>query len=183
MTLHLGCWHRHFPGWVHVDLCDFEHIDHQSSVDKLPMLENRSADIIYASHVLEYFDREEAKTALREWRRILKPNGILRLSVPDFEKLIDVYRKTGNLENVLGPLYGKMEVSMCSGLTKIYHRTTFDEKELTGLLSECGYTDPQRYDWRETEHSQFDDHSQAYYPHMDKKNGILISLNIQCQKL
>ena len=38
------------------------------------------------------------------------------------------------------------------------------------------------YDWRETEHSEFDDHSQAYIPHMDKDNGTLISLNVECIK-
>ena len=38
------------------------------------------------------------------------------------------------------------------------------------------------YDWRKTEHAQFDDHSQAYLPHMDKKNGELISLNVESNK-
>jgi len=33
-----------------------------------------------------------------------------------------------------------------------------------------------------TEHSEFDDCSQAYLPKMDKENGILISLNVQCSK-
>jgi len=28
MKLHLGCWHRHIPGFVHVDLCDMDHIDY-----------------------------------------------------------------------------------------------------------------------------------------------------------
>jgi hypothetical protein len=28
----------------------------------------------------------------------------------------------------------------------------------------------------------FDDHSQAYIPHMDKENGTLISLNIETIK-
>ena len=39
-----------------------------------------------------------------------------------------------------------------------------------------------KYNWRKTEHSMFDDHSQAYLPHMDKENGILISLNVECVK-
>ena len=38
------------------------------------------------------------------------------------------------------------------------------------------------YDWEQTEHSKFDDHSQAYIPHMDKENGTLISLNVECIK-
>jgi hypothetical protein len=29
---------------------------------------------------------------------------------------------------------------------------------------------------------EFDDHSQAYLPHMDKENGTLISLNIEAVK-
>ena len=36
--------------------------------------------------------------------------------------------------------------------------------------------------WEETEHAQFDDHSQAYLPHMDKENGTLMSLNVECIK-
>ena len=33
------------------------------------------------------------------------------------------------------------------------------------------------YDWRDTEHSQ------AYIPHMDKENGIFVSLNVECEKV
>jgi len=39
-----------------------------------------------------------------------------------------------------------------------------------------------RYNWKDTEHSKIDDHSQAYLPHMDKDNGTLISLNVECIK-
>ena len=28
----------------------------------------------------------------------------------------------------------------------------------------------------------FDDHSQAYFPHMNKENGIHVSLNLECDK-
>ena len=51
------------------------------------------------------------------------------------------------------------------------------------LLEENGFKNIKLYDWRETEHSQFDDHSQAYFPHLDKENGLLVSLNIECQKI
>ena len=47
---------------------------------------------------------------------------------------------------------------------------------------EVGFKNVERYDWRETEHAEFDDHSQAYLPHMDKENGTLISLNVECTK-
>ena len=50
---------------------------------------------------------------------------------------------------------------------------------LYDLLERLGMKDIHRYDWEETEHSKFDDHSQAYMPHMDKENGTLISLNVE----
>ena len=39
-----------------------------------------------------------------------------------------------------------------------------------------------KYNWRNKSHSDFDDHSQSYLPHLDKENGYLISLNIECNK-
>ena len=30
------------------------------------------------------------------------------------------------------------------------------------------------WDWRLTEHSKVDDYSQAYFPHMNKKDGLQI---------
>lgn len=50
------------------------------------------------------------------------------------------------------------------------------------VLEDVGFENVRRYNWRETEHALIDDYSQAYIPHMDKENGILISLNIECSK-
>ena len=58
-----------------------------------------------------------------------------------------------------------------------------DYVSLTDILIESvGMRDVREYDWRDTEHSQFDDHSQSYLPHMDKENGISMSLNVECRK-
>ena len=48
-----------------------------------------------------------------------------------------------------------------------------------------GFKNIKIWDWQEffKEQKDFDDHSQAYFPHMDKENGILVSLNIECQKI
>jgi hypothetical protein len=64
----------------------------------------------------------------------------------------------------------------------IYHKTTYDYTSLSTLLNEVGMRKIKKYQWDHTEHAQFDDHSQAYLPHMDKKNGTLISLNVECIK-
>jgi len=180
--VHLACWHRHIPGFVHVDLCDLPHIDHRSRIETLPFFDDASVDLIYCSHALEYFDRDEARLALQEWHRVLKPGGTLRLAVPDFPALVRVYQQTGELRSILGPLYGRMRVDTADGPQLIYHKTVYDEPSLRALLEECGYADVRRWDWRETEHAAVDDHSQAYFPHMQKDTGIHVSLNLEARK-
>lgn len=182
IKVHLGCWHRVIPDFIHVDLCDMPHIDHKSGIDHLPFFDNNSVALIYCSHALEYFDRDDARRVLAEWHRVLAPGGILRLAVPDFAALIKVYLQTGELARVLGPLYGKMTITTKNGPATLYHKSTYDEASLSTLLLENGFTKPQRWNWRTTEHAHVDDHSQAYFPHMQKDTGLLVSLNMQARK-
>ena len=196
MKLHLGCWHRNIPGFINVDLCDMPHIHYKSNISDLSMFEDESAELIYSSHSFEYFDRVEAVSVLAEWRRVLKKGGTLRLAVPDFDKLILVYQKSGDLNKILGPLYGRMVIStqnVSSGGANerererernlvMYHKSVYTFDSLKEMLENNGFTSVQCYDWRERIHKDYDDHSQAYYPHMDKENGILISLNVEAIK-
>lgn len=179
MKLHLGCGKRNFgEEWIHIDASSFPHIKYNNIVS-LPF-ENNSVDIIYASHVISYFDRQEIIDVLKEWNRVLKTNGILRLAMPDFESMAKLYvNKNIDLNFFLGPLYGKM----VSGDKTIYHKTTYDLNSIRNIVNQCGFTNVKLYDWRNTEHGNIDDHSQAYIPHMDKDNGTLISLNIECNKI
>ena len=174
----MGCGWRDFgKDWVHIDGGDYPHLD-SKDIFKLPY-EDDSVDLIYASHVIEYFNREEVIGLLKEWIRTLKPGGILRLAVPDFETMVNLYLNKGySLNNFLGPLYGEMPM----GEETIYHRTTYDHQNLYDLLESLGMKDIYKYDWEDTCHSQFDDHSQAYIPHMEKGKGTLISLNMECKK-
>ena len=183
LKLNLGCWHRHIPGWVHIDLCDLPHIDYKSSIDDLSMFENETVDLIYSSHSLEYFDRKQVGNVLREWSRVLKKDGVLRVAVPDFDALLSVYQKTNDLRKILGPLYGAMEITTETGVTNLYHKTTYNFESLKEVLVSTGFCSVERYRWQDTVHKDYDDHSQAYYPHMDKEDGILVSLNMECKKL
>jgi hypothetical protein len=64
----------------------------------------------------------------------------------------------------------------------IFHKTCFDEENLSILLKKIGFKNIRRWDHKLVDHGIFDDHSQAYLPHMDKDKGTLISLNIECEK-
>jgi predicted SAM-dependent methyltransferase len=147
-----------------------------ASIDNLSFIQDDSVDLIYTCHVLEHFKRRDLHKVLQEWRRVLKPEGVLRISVPDFKSLCEVYSNTQNLGLVIGPLFGRQDY-----LYNI-HYNVFDLPSLTRDLEQAGFNNVREYDWRETEHSMVDDFSQAYIPHMDKENGVLISLNVECTK-
>jgi len=174
MKLHLGCGRRYIPGFVHIDVVDHPHVDHVSSIDNLSFLQDGSVDLIYNCHVLEHFKRREVARVLAEWYRVLAPGGRLRISVPDFAALCEIYNRTQDLGLVIGPIFGRQDY-----LYNI-HYNLFDFDTLKNLLERVGFSEVHRYDWRETEHANVDDYSQAYIPHMDKERGVLISLNVEC---
>ena len=178
MKLHLGCGWRNFgKDWEHIDGGDYDHLD--SNDIWLTDYRNESVDIIYSSHFIEYFDREEVVPLLLRWKDVLKPNGVMRLAVPDFEVYANLY-SSGKypLGYFLGVLYGKMPL----GDETIYHKTVYDFDSIKTLLENTGMREVKKYNWEDTEHSQFDDHSQAYLSHMDKEYGTLMSLNVECMK-
>lgn len=181
MKLHLGCGNRNIPGFANIDLAKYKHIHYRRPVEDLKIFEDNSAELIYASHVLEYFDAREVNKVLKEWFRVLEKGGILRVAVPDFEALIRVYKKYKKLDMITGPLYGRWKIF---GSEKIaYHKMVYDFESFKKLLEKNGFTKVRRYDWRKTPpHKDYDDYSQAYIPHMDKKRGILISLNVEAIK-
>lgn len=176
IQIHLGCGENKIPGFINIDVRKFPHIDYVTSVDKLKMFKNNSVDLIYACHVLEHFGRNEVENVLKEWYRVLKPDSILRLAVPDFEKLVEIYLKYKDLKLLLGSLVGRQDYPENT------HYIVFDFTTLSGVLKKVGFKKVYRYDWRKTIHKDYDDRSQSYIPHLDKEKGVLISLNVEAVK-
>jgi predicted SAM-dependent methyltransferase len=174
--LHLGCGVKHLPGYFHIDALDYPHVDHIGPVDDLSFIPDGQVHHIYACHLLEHFSRAGHVDVLREWRRVLAPKGVLRLAVPDFEACARLY-VAGKLDNGLETIRGLLMGGQRDEYD--YHKVVFDEKTLTATLLEVGFSSVSRWDWRTTDHSDMDDYSQAYLPHMDKENGVLVSLNLE----
>ncbi len=175
MKLNLGCGEKSLPGFINIDVKEFDGVNYITSIDNLEFKDN-SVDLIYASHVLEHTPRPQTEPILREWYRILKHEGILRMAVPDFEAIVKVYSKNKNLDELTGLLYGRQDCEYH------FHYKTFDFKILSGLLKMIGFKKVYRYDFRETIHNDFPDYSWAYLPHGDRENGTLMSLNIEAVK-
>ena len=177
MKLHLGCGKKYIEGFQHVDLLDYPHIDYKVSVDNLLFAKDNSVKLIYASHVLEHFGRNEYENVLNEWYRVLKKDGILRIAVPDFKSIVDYYDKTTDINSLLGLIVGGQKFGEYD-----YHKMIFDETFLKNKLKDIGFRFVARYEWRNVSHYNVDDFSQAYLPHMEKESGMLMSLNMEAVK-
>jgi predicted SAM-dependent methyltransferase len=181
VKLHLGCGKRDLGNeWIHIDGQKYPHVEFTTPLDKLVFQDNCASEI-YASHVLEYFDRQEVVAVLKEWHRVLIPGGILRLAVPDFGAMARLYIEKGMMiENFLGPIFGRIAYN--GGIT--YHKTAYDFVSLYQTLKDVGFNPEtyKHYDWRNFLPEGYDDQSRAYIPKMDFENGTLISLNVTIEK-
>lgn len=180
----IGCGKTNMgPDWFHIG--NENHVQHHDI--NLELFENKTVDLIYSSHMLEYMDREQAKKLLTTWFNKLVSGGTIRLAVPDFHAMATLYIKGKiELKDILGPLYGKMYMNG----ELIYHKTTYDYIDLSELLREIGFNRIKRYDYKETDHGHIDDCSHAHLPHDPEailsgnftNQHTLISLNVQAIK-
>ena len=182
IKLNLGCGDRKLHGFVNVDARSDTNPD---VVHDVTLINEKfqNVDLIYACHVLEHFPSKPFEYQKRTWKEVLvnwhstlKPGGTLRLSVPDIKAACKYYLLTDDFDSVKAFFYGGQKYDFD------FHYHGWSEETLTRDLLEAGFTEVRRYDWRDTEHFYVDDYSQAYLPHMDKKNGKLMSLNIEAIK-
>lgn len=178
--LHIGTGKNYLPGWTNVDIFSSVRADIYADMTALP-LDRESVDLIYACHVLEHAHRHMILATLTHWRDLLKTGGILRLAVPDFAACCKWYLNEGpkdwaGLDDITGLLWGGQNHP------KNNHFIGFDEHTLSRALRQVGFTETHKWDWRTTEHAQFDDYSQAYLPSFKKDTGLHVSLNLEAVK-
>jgi predicted SAM-dependent methyltransferase len=89
--LNLGCGSRIHADWINVDsVASVPGIVRHDLRQGIPWPDG-SVDVVYHSHILEHFTRSDAERFLRECHRVLKPNGLLRVVVPDLEAIARQY--------------------------------------------------------------------------------------------
>src|SRR5262245_28302640 len=130
IKLNLGGGFRKIPG--------FQNIDRKLGTEVYPLREwaDNSVDEIRASHILEHFPYREIGAVLSDWVRTLKPGGLLRLAVPNFEHIIKVYSNGQRNDPIIqGYLYGGQSDE------NDFHKALFDKDRLQVLLEGAGLLD------------------------------------------
>lgn len=91
--LNLGCGARicSDPRWVHVDfVSSHNRVIGHNLLEGIPF-PDASFEVVYSSHVLEHFRREDGSRFVRECCRVIRSGGTLRVAVPDLEQICRLY--------------------------------------------------------------------------------------------
>ena len=181
--LHLGCGKRFLEGFIHVDVEPHPNVQYVRDIGDLSIFDSGTIDEIYCSHAFEYFDSKEAGLILKEWFRVLKNDGKIFITVPDFSALIKIYQNSGNIGSVIGPIMGRWENPKNNEV--IFHKTIWDLKSLSQAFIESGFSSITEFNpigYLADLDPDYDDYSLAFYPHMDRK-GIQVSLALSAIKI
>jgi SAM-dependent methyltransferase len=124
-------------------------IRYANAVKRIPEPDH-SVEVLYTCHMLEHLDRREAALFLKEARRVLMPNGIIRIAVPDLRYHINNYLKDPNGDAFVENL--KIARPQPNGLIdKLKHLLIgerdhlwmYDGESLCRLLLKSGFSNPQ----------------------------------------
>jgi predicted SAM-dependent methyltransferase len=166
LWVNFGCGPVDDDRFVKVDARPMRHVDLVTSDPMLPQLSQGSIDLLYASHVFEHISYHNQHAVLFRWHALLKPGGVLRLSVPDFDKLIAIYAENSRrISSIQAAAMGGQDYP------GNYHYALFNREHLSAQLRHVGFD--RIDDW--------DPQSEPDWP-LDYSRDV-ISLNLQAAKI
>jgi predicted SAM-dependent methyltransferase len=160
-VLNVGCGyparqklHRHFhgQGWreIRLDLDPAVHPDIVCSMTDMSSVADNAIDAVWSSHNLEHLQRHEVPLALREFIRVLKPHGLLLLTIPDLQQVArlvvedeledQAYFSPSGPITPLDMIFGHT-ASLARGNPYMAHRTGFTARTLQKVLIEAGFVE------------------------------------------
>lgn len=155
VKLNLGSFTHMFHGWRNLDRIDLTTWANGNGYSFMPWdltnglpYDDQVVDLIFLSHVLEHFDYAAGRDLLRACLRVLKPDGVLRVAVPDAQKLIWMYQadELATLRELCGrDLDGCNELQLLNEL--LYggdHRSLYDSSTLVQALEDAGFSRVER---------------------------------------
>jgi len=89
--LHIGGLQK-AEGWEILNANPGPHVNHACNANDLSLFADDTFTEIYASHIVEHLDYiDELAATLKEWNRVLIPNGKIYISVPDMDILAELF--------------------------------------------------------------------------------------------
>lgn len=132
--INLGAGDKYWPGFTNIDCVGDQDII--SDVTSLPMIESESIAEIHAIHVFEHLPRLQVLDILKEWRRILMPEGLLVMEMPSMDKIAQFIVNGANNPRLtmLGIFGDPREENI-----KMLHQWCYTRQELEAILVKSGF--------------------------------------------
>ena len=172
--IHLGAGDINIQGWINIDSRNFKHIHIVDQDFKLKEFTDESVSEIYLCHVLEHFSFKESLSLIEKLYKKLCKGGVIRISVPDFSKLQEIYEKSKNLDQIKYAIMGGQNYE------NDFHKSIYDFKILSELLNKANFKDAIVWNSKKDFGIELNDWSNGAYNVNNKK--IKISLNIKAIK-
>ena len=145
MNINFGCGSIQPSDWINIDLDPEYKTEHKN----LHLITDASADIIVSHATICAIRYHEIKATLLEFYRVLKPNGILRISLPDIISGFDAYKN--NNMNFFPNSEDNLDRRFSSWLT--WYSTSVSlltEKALEYKLSDSGFKNITKTQYKQT---------------------------------
>jgi len=141
--LDVGCGPNTNESFINLDYAWTPNVDlcWDITKKKYPFIDNRFEGI-YTEHCLEHIPFNKFEENIREFNRILKPNGVLRIIVPDGELYLDIYQKRKEGINIQMP-YEEGYISPMARINGIFrnhgHLFIYDFETIKLILEDSGF--------------------------------------------
>jgi predicted SAM-dependent methyltransferase len=146
VKLHVGCGTNYFRGWVNIDNNsdnNIKNIDINHDMRNPLPFAGESVDFIYNEHFMEHLTVPEGLRVIKDFMRVLKKGGVLRISVPDLEKTVDKYLHVEIKDDPVVRRFGLNFIKTRAERINIAfrgwgHQWLYDREELERRLKEAG---------------------------------------------
>jgi predicted SAM-dependent methyltransferase len=146
--LHLGCGPLALPGWVNIDNQRYPGVD--KVLDLRKGLPYKDVSFVFAEHFVEHLAYDDALKLMREARRVLRDDGVLRLSTPNLDWVWVTHYRLDAPED--------QQVAACFYLNRAFHgwghQFLYNERTLAATLRDAGFANVQRVAYGESEHPE-----------------------------
>jgi predicted SAM-dependent methyltransferase len=147
-SLHLGCGPQILKGWVNLDNVKYPGVD--KVVDVTKGLPYKDVSFIFAEHFIEHLAYADALKLMRECRRVLRDDGVLRLSTPNLDWVWVTHYRFGLSE--------PEQVQACFALNRAFrgwgHQFLYNERTLRASLLDAGFANIVRVEYGASEHRE-----------------------------
>ncbi|HEX4954376.1 MAG TPA: methyltransferase domain-containing protein [Thermoanaerobaculia bacterium] len=136
VRLHIGSGDKRLDGWVNIDLKPLPGVDVVADVTQ--GLEFDHVEAVFAEHFLEHLRVDHALRFLREAHRVLMPGGVIRLSTPNLDWVLEThYRADAPPREKL-----MMTVRLNRAFHGWGHQFLWNRETLALALAACGFSEP-----------------------------------------